>query len=189
MTSTIQKDSARSVPKKGCGIMKVPARRPMPSCHPLRGSARKHELYSMYSGMFLRCYNPKSTSYRSYGARGISVCDRWSTGQAGAMGFWNFVDDMGDRPCGYTIERRDFNSGYCPENCYWLPREEQNKPGRRRVRVDYTGIQGEKHGMSKLTDAQRAQIKKARLEGEPVRAIAERYSVSRSQVYRILGSS
>lgn len=160
----------------------------MPAPSKSRGTATRHELYSMYTGMISRCCTPSAISYPAYGGRGIRVCDRWMTGQPESAGFWNFVDDMGPRPYGFTIERRDFNGDYRPSNCYWLPRNEQNAPGRKRVRTDYSGIKGEKHGMSKLTNSQRIEIKRARLGGEPVSSIAGRYSVSRSQVYRILES-
>lgn len=62
--------------------------------------------------MMVRCYNPKVRNYRLYGGRGILVCRRWRK-------FENFLVDMGKRPAGTTLDRRDGNKGYNPANCRW----------------------------------------------------------------------
>jgi DNA-binding XRE family transcriptional regulator len=67
-----------------------------------------------------RCHYPADIKYRWYGGRGIKVCDRWR------WSFKNFVADMGRRPIGLTIHRRDNDLGYEPGNCVWATREEQN---------------------------------------------------------------
>jgi hypothetical protein len=66
-----------------------------------------------------RCNNPLHVSYHAYGAKGVTVCDRWMES------FKNFADDMGPRPAGYTIERKESALGYSPENCEWATRDAQ----------------------------------------------------------------
>lgn len=62
--------------------------------------------------MKARCLNPKGKSYKDYGGRGITVCERWLT-------FENFLADMGVRPRGKTIDRKNVNGNYEPGNCRW----------------------------------------------------------------------
>jgi hypothetical protein len=67
-----------------------------------------------------RCGNPTAQAYHNYGARGIKVCKRWEQ-------FDKFLLDMGSRPEGYTLERKNNNKGYTPKNCEWVPSAQQKR--------------------------------------------------------------
>lgn len=62
--------------------------------------------------MITRCTNERNPAYKNYGGRGITVCKRW-------LKFENFLADMGLRPRGLTLDRKDNDRGYCKSNCRW----------------------------------------------------------------------
>jgi hypothetical protein len=95
---------------------------------------KSHDLYETWCSMIKRCENENHQQYRDYGGRGIFVCARWRSS------FWTFVSDMGERPVGYTLERRDNKLEYNPENCYWATRKEQNRNTRFNKILTYKGI-------------------------------------------------
>jgi hypothetical protein len=73
-----------------------------------------------------RCTNPKNKRFKDYGGRGIKVCDRWEQ-------FENFYADMGIRPVGTTIDRKDNDGNYEPSNCRWATDAEQRANKVRKV--------------------------------------------------------
>ncbi len=81
---------------------------------------RHTSIYNIWCNMRGRCENPTDAAYDRYGARGITVCDRWKD-------FSAFYEDMGDKPDGLTLERINNDKGYSPENCCWDTMKNQTR--------------------------------------------------------------
>jgi hypothetical protein len=108
--------------------------------HLVTHNLSKHELYGTYTQMMRRCTDPNSSSYGDYGGRGITVCGRWS--EPDGIGLRNFIEDMGNRPQGFSLERKDNDGPYSPDNCAWADRSSQNR-NRRKLKnctSDYKGV-------------------------------------------------
>jgi hypothetical protein len=90
--------------------------------------------YLSWQAMIQRCRNPQNISYHNYGGRGIQVCERWED-------YSNFLNDMGRKPGkGYSLERKDSNGNYCPENCVWATIQEQENNKRDTLRATIGGV-------------------------------------------------
>ena len=91
--------------------------------HGMTGS----KTYRIWQAMLNRCRNKNVINYQHYGGRGIIVCDRWQNS------FEHFVEDLGECPDEYSIERVDCNGNYEPDNCVWIHRSAQQANARSAV--------------------------------------------------------
>lgn len=71
--------------------------------------------------MINRCHNPNNKDYSSYGGRGIYVCDVWRND------INKFIEDVGDRPDGYQLDRINNDGGYHKDNVRWISSKENNR--------------------------------------------------------------
>ena len=104
---------------------------------------RSSPLYTVWQNMLRRCQNVHDVAYHNYGGRGITVCDRWKE-------VANFVADMESTYfVGATIERKDTNAGYGPDNCIWIAAKMQSTNTRRSVRFS---VGGQEKSLAELSE-------------------------------------
>lgn len=114
---TAFKSNVTSGKTNSCGCLRNERVREAVSTHGLSGS----RLYKIWGNMTHRCHNSSDARYKDYGGRGISVCDEWLNNPA-AFVSWSLLNGYGAE---LSLERKDNNLGYCPENCKWTTRKDQ----------------------------------------------------------------
>lgn len=117
----ISSNHLRDKHTQGCGCLQ---KQKVSEANKIHGMSRIPE-YNAWRDMIRRCENPNCKSYKNYGGRGVSVCEKWHK-------FENFVADMGKRPEGLMLERKNNDGIYEPRNCKWATRIEQNNNQRSR---------------------------------------------------------
>ena len=88
--------------------------------------------YRTWTAMRDRCERRENARFKRYGGRGIKVCERWQD-------YANFLQDMGIRPPGKTLDRIDNNGDYEPANCRWATQDEQRRNTSKSRVYEYQG--------------------------------------------------
>lgn len=94
---------------------------------------KRSKTYVTWVNMIYRCTNPNVKNYKDYGGRGIKVCKRW-------LRFENFLEDMRERPKGFTLDRVNSDGDYCKGNCKWSTPKEQARNTRKNKLITINGI-------------------------------------------------
>lgn len=116
---------------KSCGCLKTERIIEAHKTHGGYGS----RLYNIWRRMKQRCNNPKDPAFQRYGGRGIKVCQEWDD-DFGAFQAWALVNDYQN---GLTIDRKDNNGPYSPENCRWATMMDQQNNRRDNQILTYRG--------------------------------------------------
>lgn len=124
---------------RSCGCLAKETASKLMTTHGLSRSP----IYESYRSMIKRCTIPSDKEYHNYGGRGITVCDRW------LESFEAFASDMGERPKGKTLDRRDSSGNYSPDNCRWSTHKVQANNKRNNV---YLEIDGERKTIREWSD-------------------------------------
>lgn len=127
--SSIVGSSLRTGNSKSCGCLNREVAIAKATKHGLRYNC----LYQVWNNMMARCYRKNTCGYPLYGARGISVCDRWHKVE-------NFIEDLSPMPDEKSeIDRIDNDGNYEPSNVRWVSRKENARNTRKTIFVEYQG--------------------------------------------------
>lgn len=117
-----------------CGCLCVEINDAQRTKHGHSRNGRKSSEYISWSRMKQRCYNETHAMWPEYGSRGISVCERWRDS------FEAFLEDMGPRPDGCSIDRIDNDGDYEPRNCRWSNSHDQSRNKRSNIMIEVNGV-------------------------------------------------
>jgi len=103
-----------------------------PKFYPAKYSALCGEsLHIIWKEMRRRCNNPKPNQCAHYKDKGITIYEEWNYWPTFAD--WAFANGYVE---GLSLERKDNNKNYCPDNCIFIPKQDQGKNTSRIIRVN-----------------------------------------------------
>jgi hypothetical protein len=148
-----------------CGCLKSKMVADKNTKHGLR--YKNERLYNIWKAMRQRCYNEKSDGYKYYGAKGVTICKAWDDYYI--FYIWAIENGYSDN---LTIERRNPNGVYEPDNCTWATTLEQAR--NKRDTIGWDAVK---------------EIRMKYNQGASVKELSEAYSVDRSAVKRVLNNT
>lgn len=105
--------------------------------HGLNVRGNEHPLSRIWAGIKQRCYNPKSTSYRLYGGRGIAMYEPWVSDVAAFVTYAATLPGYGEPMA--SLDRIDNDGNYEPGNLRWASQREQSNNRNRTLSAEYEG--------------------------------------------------
>ena len=112
---TVRAGNLRGGSTKSCGCRRWTVK------HGGSRRRQRHPIYGLWKGMHMRCNNPHHQDYKYYGARGVTVCERWKD-------FASFLADVGERPGPqFSLDRIDGDGNYEPSNVRWATATQQSR--------------------------------------------------------------
>ena len=126
----------------------------------------KEPWYGSYHSMMDRCYREKAKNYPFYGGRGIKVCEEWHN----IENFEAWVKESGYQK-GMSLDRKDVNGDYSPENCAWATPKQQANNRRNTLYIEYNGEVHTASEWAEILGANASTIKNRYFRGMPVEKI------------------
>jgi len=151
-------------------IKKKPLAKRGKESHLYKHGKWNHPLYKTWTNMIDRCENNKNKAWNNYGGRGIKVCSRWHD-------INSFIEDMGHKRTGQSIDRIDGDKGYCKDNCRWASPTQQSR-NRKFCKLDLD--------QARMIRAEKRRGKNGRGPGMTRLEIAGKYNVSLATIKKVL---
>lgn len=127
--------------------------------------------YNSWRSMKERCLNKNHKSFKYWGGKGVTVCERW-------LEYSNFLEDMGERPEGHVLSRKGDKGNYEPGNVTWKLKSENSK--------EKKPAKGEKNAKAKLTEQQVLEIRSLKEKGYRIKDLSVMYKVTPTTIFYII---
>jgi len=132
-TTSATRGNLKNGHTKSCGCLRMDVSFQINLKHGHAHKGERTPTYRSWDAMKDRCLRQECEAFKHYGGRGIKICERW------LHSFENFLADMGECPPGLTIDRKNNDGNYEPDNCRWADRKTQANNNRRNRIMEFNG--------------------------------------------------